>query len=250
MGKFEPLRRHFENIPDTVNEITLSFSEIETILGNELPPAAYKYRPWWANPANPAQHPYAQSWLRAGWKVDKVNQTDNWVRFRRILSHTVEKETPFVVISPPRSSTKEDISSGSSATLLTNSKQFLLNFGFEKVGEWVIRNDSIQCVLTQHGHEKNILYAFVAEEEVKYIGKSTLTLRERMNGYQQPRPIQRTNIKNNARIKVLLRQKIPVHILVFVHDLEMTYQGILINLAAGLEDNLIARVNPPWNKRE
>lgn len=71
-------------IPSNVSEKTLTFSEIESILGFKLPGSAYNHRPWWANPSSAIDHPYAQAWLAAGWKVETVNQSQKWVRFIRV----------------------------------------------------------------------------------------------------------------------------------------------------------------------
>jgi len=88
MSKYNVLKIYLESIESDTVEITLSFSELEKILGFKLPDSAYVHRPWWANPSSPKQHPYAQSWLAAGWRVESVNQEKKWVRFlRKGISH-------------------------------------------------------------------------------------------------------------------------------------------------------------------
>ncbi|TRZ48608.1 hypothetical protein D4S03_09605 [bacterium] len=84
MSKYDPLRDKLLQIPPNVSEKTMTFSEIENILGFELPGSAYNYRPWWSNLSSPNDHPYAQSWLSAGWKVDTLSHSQKWVRFRRV----------------------------------------------------------------------------------------------------------------------------------------------------------------------
>lgn len=67
-GKYENL---FHTLKSCNNkEITLTYSEIEALLGFELPPSAYKYQPWWANDKS---HSQAKAWLNANWKVVHVN---------------------------------------------------------------------------------------------------------------------------------------------------------------------------------
>lgn len=51
--------------------VTLSYTEIETILGFELPPSAYKHSAWWDN--NTHNHYQMWSWANAGWAVVKVD---------------------------------------------------------------------------------------------------------------------------------------------------------------------------------
>jgi hypothetical protein len=83
MAKYDPLRRFLEAVEPTTREITLGFQRIESMIGAPLPPSAHKHRAWWANPTSPHDHPYAQAWLAAGWRVEAVDQKAGWVRFVR-----------------------------------------------------------------------------------------------------------------------------------------------------------------------
>ncbi len=84
MSKYDPLRAFLENVAADELEKTLTFQRIEAILDFVLPPSARRHRAWWSNPNNPKDHPYAQAWLAVGWKVDKVDQVREWVRFQRL----------------------------------------------------------------------------------------------------------------------------------------------------------------------
>ncbi len=68
--------------PDGQYEITLSFDQVEKIIGAELPPSAFQHSAWWSNEKN-GVHVSAHAWMGAGWKVDGVNQKAHWVRFVR-----------------------------------------------------------------------------------------------------------------------------------------------------------------------
>jgi len=97
MGKYDPLQKHLENIPSNINIRSFTFKEIEIILGDDLPRSAYMHRPWWANPRSPKDHPHAQAWLAAGWKVDSVDQAGRLVSFRRTtksIQNDVYASTP------------------------------------------------------------------------------------------------------------------------------------------------------------
>lgn len=50
----------------TLDEITLTFEELETMVGEKLPPSAYKYKAWWANDKS---HNQSKSWMNAGFKT-------------------------------------------------------------------------------------------------------------------------------------------------------------------------------------
>lgn len=65
MSKYKPLEEYLSQVT-----VTLSYSEIEEILGFSLPESAYSREQWWVN--NNTQHTQASAWLEAGWKVKKV----------------------------------------------------------------------------------------------------------------------------------------------------------------------------------
>lgn len=73
MGKYDPLHVYLEGLPAGTREKTLSFAQIEAIIGASLPASAHRYREWWANERSPGGHVQARAWLEAGWAVDTVN---------------------------------------------------------------------------------------------------------------------------------------------------------------------------------
>ena len=46
--------------------VSLTFSEIESIIGSELPASAYRYAEWWSN--HPT-HSQANAWMQAGYNA-------------------------------------------------------------------------------------------------------------------------------------------------------------------------------------
>lgn len=123
----------------------------------------------------------------------------------------------------------------------------LLEIGFQYAGNWSLMDDQINYTLKHPEHDKNVLYALICNGEVMYIGKTTQPLTKRMYGYQSPGSTQATNKKNNSKITDLLNNGEPVDIFVFVSNGLLKYSDYPINLAAGLEDMLIKRINPLWN---
>lgn len=61
-------------------EATLSFDEIESIIGRQLPASAHRHRAWWANTDT---HSQALTWLSAGWKVEAADLDAKEVTFVR-----------------------------------------------------------------------------------------------------------------------------------------------------------------------
>lgn len=90
-GKYEALKEHLESL--RVDRWNPDFTEVERILGFDLPPSARKYKPWWANPEPDSGHPFAGSWMEAGWKVEKVDFNAQTVVFCRIHALSSGEDT-------------------------------------------------------------------------------------------------------------------------------------------------------------
>lgn len=122
--------------------------------------------------------------------------------------------------------------------------------GFRKCGHWeVIDSDGILAVLSEYAQSANVLYAFVSEGEVLYVGKTTQQLRKRLYGYQNPRITQTTNVRGNKAICDALALKKQIYIFALPDNGLVKIGGFHLNLAAALEDSLINDLRPKWNKR-
>jgi hypothetical protein len=123
----------------------------------------------------------------------------------------------------------------------------LLEIGFEPAGHWVLENQALSFELVRHSSQRNVLYAFICDGHVKYVGKTVRSLATRMAGYKRPGPTQSTNIRNHARIMQVLALGAAVEILVLPDNGLLHYGKFHLNLAAGLEDDIIRLLNPEWN---
>jgi hypothetical protein len=95
MGKYDPLREHLISQIGHVDELALSFAEIERFVGR-LPAAARVQHSWWETMS--ATKPAAYAWLSAGWRVQSVDQVTERVIFSRDKTVTREGIT---LMSPP-----------------------------------------------------------------------------------------------------------------------------------------------------
>ena len=77
--KYAQLQRCLELEPGT--DVTLTFAEIEAIIGAPLPQSAGS-RSWWSNRA--AQS-HTRTWLAVGWRVSRVQARHRRVRFVRVV---------------------------------------------------------------------------------------------------------------------------------------------------------------------
>ena len=78
MTKYEPLTHYLEQQSGSV---TMTYSEIEKILGQQLPPSASEYQEWWGN--DDETHPQSMSWKKANYRVSILN-LGNSVTFSKI----------------------------------------------------------------------------------------------------------------------------------------------------------------------
>jgi len=121
------------------------------------------------------------------------------------------------------------------------------SIGFKPVGKWKLVEGKLDFDLFDEPESANILYAFVVDSEVMYIGKTDRGLRSRMLNYRNAHVSQTTNTRNNEGLVKCLLQKQSVEIYGLSTDGLFQYGGFHINLAAGLEDSLIDELKPPWN---
>ena len=69
MTKYAALEAHLRaSGQDTV---PMTFADIARVIGADLPPSAFKHRPWWSN--NPSNSSITRSWLEAGYKTENVD---------------------------------------------------------------------------------------------------------------------------------------------------------------------------------
>ena len=143
--------------------------------------------------------------------------------------------------------------SGLSAAVGRSTKD-LEGIGFLNLAQWKILNEK---KLQDVGDDpeawkgligsKRALYAFCLGEQVLYIGKTARSVAKRFVGYRDPGKTQETNKKCHREIRKLLKQQKTVRILVFPDTSLLHWAAFKINLAAGLEDALVAHFDPKLN---
>jgi hypothetical protein len=123
----------------------------------------------------------------------------------------------------------------------------VLRIGFRKVGDWLRTDAGVSYKLDGLAPHPNTLYAFVVDGDVRYVGKTTKTLRGRLNGYVRPSDSQSTNKRIQALIRSALDAASSVEIYA-LPDEGLHHIGVFhLNLAAGLEDSIIRTLDPLWN---
>jgi len=78
-SKYQPLFEYFQK--NLSQQITLSFAEVETLIGDTLPDSACTQKRWWGNRHKGA--PQALAWMNAGYVVEEVDLESESVTFRK-----------------------------------------------------------------------------------------------------------------------------------------------------------------------
>jgi hypothetical protein len=76
-SKYHPLFEHL--LFSGQRQLTLSFGEIEAVIGAPLPASAGSRQEWWSN--SPNGHSQARAWMRAGYESSRVDLIGRRVTF-------------------------------------------------------------------------------------------------------------------------------------------------------------------------
>jgi hypothetical protein len=87
--KYDPLTTYLGGL--AVDQVTLTFAEVEEIVGAPLPPSAWRLSFW----STTAQSLVARPWLRAGWRVLRAELHSELPRvtFQRVAATTRREPT-------------------------------------------------------------------------------------------------------------------------------------------------------------
>jgi len=93
-NKYTPLMDYLQRVPQ--DEITLTFNEIETLIGDALPPSARTRRGWWGNRSKGS--PQADAWMGANYHAEDLDLRAECVTFRKPLrAYHVRREGDIVL---------------------------------------------------------------------------------------------------------------------------------------------------------
>jgi CBS domain-containing protein len=81
-SRYAPLAIYLQQHPPEQDSVALSFKEIEELIQGDLPGSARAHRSWWANDSFGQVH--SRQWLDIGWRVARLNMSDEQVVFVRM----------------------------------------------------------------------------------------------------------------------------------------------------------------------
>ena len=99
MSKYDPLLSYLSQSDD--DAVPMGFSEIEHVLGFELPPSSRRQRAWWSN--NPTNNVMTRAWLDAGFETANVDMAGEKLMFRK-MRPAAKKPLPVAGDKTPRRS--------------------------------------------------------------------------------------------------------------------------------------------------
>ena len=91
--KYRKLYAHLCGLTD--REWRASFSDIEAVIGDNLPPSARRHRAWWSNHSGDNILRQARAWISAGWETADVDMDAETLLFRRGNVYTSDKSSLF-----------------------------------------------------------------------------------------------------------------------------------------------------------
>lgn len=92
--KYYPLYEHLRQCGR--DELTLTFSAVETLINDQLPPSARTKRAWWSNRSQGAVQ--AEAWMGAGYHVEAIDLTAEKITFRKPgLVYNIQRQGDIVL---------------------------------------------------------------------------------------------------------------------------------------------------------
>ena len=115
------------------------------------------------------------------------------------------------------------------------------SIGFHKIGEWELEKNELKFYISHHHEFCNILYAFICQGTVVYVGKTDMNLEKHLWNFAY------NDSKQGNLIKGALSTGKPVEIQALRDNGLIYFGGFQLNMANGLFDSIISDLNPEWN---
>jgi DNA-binding XRE family transcriptional regulator len=92
--KYNPLYQHLQQSGQ--DQLTMTFSAVETLLNDHLPPSARTKRAWWSNRSQGAVQ--SAAWMAAGYHVEELDLSAETVTFRKPgLVYNIQRQGDLVL---------------------------------------------------------------------------------------------------------------------------------------------------------
>ena len=153
MIRWIALKHFLGSRPPDYEQISLSFYQVENIIGGELPPSAHKHRAFWANSKT---HSHARNWMDIGRAVRGDPRLQRTVSFVRTKGFEVAREIGTKTTIRPAQSTESKRDARVPIPSETSQPMALIyveGIEFHKICE--IDLDSVRGFIVEHQPAKN-----------------------------------------------------------------------------------------------
>lgn len=97
MSRYKPLSVYLSNVNREL--VPMTFADIESVIGLQLPASALRHRAWWSN--NPSNSVMTKAWLDAGYRSEQVDMDARRLVFRRTGQPTSSEHREEPTLAPP-----------------------------------------------------------------------------------------------------------------------------------------------------
>lgn len=126
--------------------------------------------------------------------------------------------------------------------------------GFKPVGSWKVTPNGLTFdIEKEYESKKEVVYAFISDEIVHYVGKTDTTLKNRMTSYKNGKEGNKSGstnkeIYNKIFEKIQKGCEVKIYVL---FDIEINHMGYKVSISSGIEPSLISALDPKlcWNSR-
>ena len=122
----------------------------------------------------------------------------------------------------------------------------LLDSGFVEIDCWSANDDYL--IVPKNLPGQRGVYAFAIDDQVRYVGLASRSIKQRLAHYARPGPSQTTNIRLNLMMRELIGAGLTVRVFLAYPE-DSIWRGMRISGPEGLEAALIEDFDLPWNKR-
>lgn len=122
----------------------------------------------------------------------------------------------------------------------------LHKIGFQHIGEWCQLGDQMTYSIFESGDRSDVLYSFVVDGTIVYLGHTKRSLSHRMNAYHKNTGDSGIE-RNHYYIQGLLKRGKDVQIYALFDPGTLHFGGHKISLTAGIETSLKEHFRPIWN---
>jgi hypothetical protein len=191
--KYAMLTTHLEQ--QIVDEISLSFTSIEKIVGFSLPRSAREHGVWWSNSRSSGRH--NEAWLNIGWEAVALDLKAQTMAFRRSGERGPNQRPPRAV------SRRRALNSAFDASMLTDTDlaadcAVRLQLHWRRLGEVMLDRD--QKLVFPDAPVTAGLYRLIVgigNRTMVYVGEA-VNLKRRFGNYRLPGKTQQTSLRINA----------------------------------------------------